>query len=154
MNQNDRSVLVELLKDGRAKISEIAGKTGLSRQTTSKKIHELRERGIIKSFTVEPDEYKIGLEERAYIVATLEPESESRRKLIRKVKELNEVSQVYFLFGRFDLILEVITADEKRLDEFIQKVHGFEAVKDTETLICRETVKAEPKDPFLKALRS
>lgn len=153
MNKNGKAVLKELMKNGRKKISKIAEDTDLSRQTVSKKIDELRNRGFTRSFTAEVDGEKIGLDERAYIIATADPDSEVRQKFMDEAKKLKEVRQIYYLFGRFDVILEVITTDEERLDELIDRIHGFEAVKETETLICREAVKQESKDPFIEALK-
>lgn len=152
MKEKEKKLLKELLSNGREKISALAEKVGLSRQTVSKKIDELKEEEIIKSFTVEVNDEKIGLNERAYIIATLDPDSDLREKFTTEARELKEIRQIYYLFGRFDVVLEVITTDEERLDELIDKIHSFKAVKETETLICREAIKQESKDPFLEAL--
>lgn len=153
MNKNDRKLLIELLENGRATLSKLAENVGLTRQTVKRKIEKLKKKGIIEGFTIKLFEEKLSLKERAYIIIKAKPESNLREKISSEMKDLEEVSQFHYLFGRFDGIIEIITQSEKRLHEIIERIHQFEVVEDTETLIVHETVKKDQTSPIKKVLR-
>jgi len=152
MKSNERKVLRELLEDGRKKITKIADNIGISRQTVSKKIEELKEKNIIKSFIANVNPRKVGLDSKAYMILDLVPSSERRHDFVLKVKDFEEVSQIHYTFGRFDMIIEILVEDDRELDNLVNRIHEFEAVEETETLICRYTEKEDRNDPFRKVL--
>ncbi|MFP4116335.1 MAG: Lrp/AsnC family transcriptional regulator [Candidatus Aenigmatarchaeota archaeon] len=152
MKTTEKKVLLELLENSRKKITEIAEAVGISRQTVSKKIEKLDEEGIIDFFTVSLDEKKLGLNVRAYVILNLDPSSELRQEFVQEAKDFEKISQIHYTFGRFDMVMEVLVEDEEELDGIISRIHDFEAVEETETLICRYTEKRELKAPVREFL--
>mgnify|MGYP006305383123 CR=1 FL=1 len=152
MKEKDKKVLLELIEDGRESLSDIADKVGIARQTVKRRIEQLKERKLIENFCVNLSEDKIGLSERAYIILEAKPSSEERRKLENMVKSFEEVSQFHYLFGRFDAIIEIKTYNEDNLHYIIEKIHDFDVVEDTETLIVHSRVKDDSLDPIRKVL--
>lgn len=153
MKEKDKKILLELLKNGRESVSRIGHSIGVTRQTVSRRIKELQQKGIIKGFTAELSAREFGLKERAFIIIKAKPESELRRKVEKRIKDMEEVIQFHYLFGRFDALLEVVTESEGRLHRIIEMIHEFEAVEDTETLIVHKPVKNDPKSPFVGKLK-
>ena len=153
MKEKDRKILLELIEDGRESLSDIADKIGIARQTVKRRIEDLKERGIIKNFTVNLSEKRIDLKEKAYVILEAKPSSEQRRKLENKIKSFQEVSQFHYLFGRFDAIIEIKTHSEEKLQYIIESIHDFEVVEDTETLIVHSRVKDDVQEPIKKILK-
>ncbi len=152
MKNNERKILLELVEDGRKNISDIAKKLGISRQTVSKKIRGMEEKKIIDSFSVKIDEGRVGLNTKAYVILNIAPSSELRHRFVGEAKKIENISQMHHTFGRFDMILEILVKDEKELDRTLDKIRDFEAVEETETLICKYMEKNDQKDPIRYAL--
>lgn len=151
IRKKDRILLKELIDNSRLKIVDLAERTGLTRQSVYSKIHSLRKQGV--NFTVDMNPEDLGLNLKAYILIQVESNSEVRKKLTKNIKELREVSQLHFVLGRSDMVAEVILKDKNQLKEILKKFQGWPAIKKTETFIVYDTVKFNPKDPFIGALR-
>ncbi len=154
LSEKHKKILIQLLKDCRQPISKIAKDLGITRQTVGKKIEELREWGIIDSFSAKLNPEKFGLTTKAYILIREDPRAEIRRKNEEIIRQFHQVSEFYRLFGRYDAVLEVRVRDSKELTDLIKKIHALEGVKETETLIVHSTIKDNPEEPFLQVLEA
>jgi len=150
IRKKDKVLLKELIEDSRLKIVDLAERTGLTRQSVYSKLHSLKKSGV--SFTVDIGPEYLGLNLKAYILIHAEPDSEVRKKLTEKIKKLREVSQLHYVLGRFDIIVEVVLKDRVQLKEVLKKFQSWPGVKKTETFIVYDTVKFNPKDPFTGVL--
>jgi DNA-binding Lrp family transcriptional regulator len=57
------------------------------------------------------------------------------REIYEKLSQLSEISEVYPLFGKYDIIAKIEASDHKKLAEIvINKIRSIEGVLDTETL--------------------
>ncbi len=148
MKINEKRILRELLEDGRKNISDIAEELDISRQTVSKKIKEMEKEGTIRSFTVRINEGDLGLRTKAYIILDIVPSSELRHKFVQEAKKMKNISQIHHTFGRFDMVIEVLVKGDDELDRILDRIRDFDAVEETETLICKYTEKNDPVDPF------
>lgn len=146
----EKLLLKELIWDGRQKIVTLAKKCGITRQSVYSKLDEFRRKGV--KFTVDFDPKEIGLRIRAYILIVAEPETEFRKETNEIVKKFKEISQIHYLLGRFDLILEVIVRDIDELRGLLRKIQNLPAVQKTETLMVYETTKLNLKEPLIRIL--
>jgi DNA-binding Lrp family transcriptional regulator len=144
----DKKILVQLMKDCQQPTSKMAEKVGVTRQTVAKKIKQLKESGMIDSFTVKLNPEKFGIGTKAYILMREDPRSEFRHKNEEILKKLHQVSGFYRLFGEHDTLLEVQVKNSKELTELIQRIHKLKGVRETDTLIVHSTVKDKPEDPI------
>jgi len=154
MRDLERKILLQLINDGEQPVSDIAKKVGATRQTTAKKIVELKKSGAINSFTVKLNPEKIGLGTKAYIFLREDPSGELRQQDEEAIKKFHQVSEFYRLFGRYSAILEVLVKDDKELTNLVKKIHGLKGVRETETFIVHSTVKDKPEEPFKQVLMS
>lgn len=148
----DRKIIIQLIKDADQPIVNIAKKVGASRQTVSKKLKKFRESGLIESYMVRLNPEMFGLNTRAYVFLREVPQDDARA---RNEKVINRSPQVYSfrrLFGRYSAILEVLTKDREELTSIVKEIHGLDGVRETETFIVHSTVKDKPKDPLLDIL--
>lgn len=154
MKEIDKKILLQLAKDGKQPIRDIAKRVGASRQTVAKRMEQLREDGVILSFAARLNHEKFGLNTKAYILLHEDPRMELRHKNEAEIKKFHQVSGFHRLFGRYSSILEVRVTDSKELTNLIKRIHRLKGVKDTETFIVHSTVKDEPEEPFIRVLTS
>lgn len=154
LKEKDKYILLELLKNGRASLSELGRRLRMSRQSVFSRIKSLKNRGIIKNFTVNLDEEKIGLGIRAYILILIEPQKKARKEVNDFLRKCKQISQIHYLFGRFDFLLEVLVRTREELTELLKNIHKFEAIRKTETFIVYDMIKYAHKDPVERVLMS
>jgi len=139
LNKKDLLLLRELMKDSRQKITDLAVKCGLTRQSVYEKIKEFMNKGV--KFTIDLDPKNVGLNLTAYVLIVADPH-----------KEFKEISQIHYILGRFDVIAEVIVKDIDEFRSVLNKIQSLPAVKKTETLMVYETTKRNRIDPLMKAV--
>ncbi len=154
MRELDQKILLQLIKDSEQPVTKIAKKVGASRQTVAKKIKQLKEEGIIASFTARLNPEKFGLSTKAYILLHEDSREELRRKNMAAIKQFHQVTEFYRLFGRYSAILEVLVRDSKELTKLVKRIHRLKGVRETETFIVHSAVKDLPQAPFLQILKS
>jgi Lrp/AsnC family transcriptional regulator for asnA, asnC and gidA len=150
----DKKILVQLMKDSRQPISEIAKSVKATRQTVAKKIEEFQKLGIIDSFVAKLNPEKFGLTTKAYVFVREDPRADVRKKNEVVIKKFHQISEFYRLFGRYDVILEVRVKDSRELINLIKKIHALKGVRETETFIVHSSVKNNPGEPFMGVLKS
>lgn len=154
MRKLDKKILFQLIRNAEQSISEIAKKTGTTRQTVAKKIKQFKEAGVVCSFVARLNPEKFGFSTRAYVFLREDPRSELRRKNEKTIKKFHQVSGFHRLFGRYSAILEVWTRDSRELSTLVKKIHEIKGVRETETFIVHSTVKDQPEEPFVQVLKS
>lgn len=152
MMENERKILLQLIKDSRQPVSDIASKLGITRQTVAKKIDDLEKLGIITSYTTIVNPEKVGLGIKAYVFVKQEPNAKVRKKNEEILKEFSQISKIYYLFGRYDMILEILANSKEELTRIIKGIHKLKGIKETETFIVHSTAKYKLEDPFIKVL--
>lgn len=114
-------------QDSREKIVALAKKCGMTRQSVYSKLSKFRRKGV--RFTVDLDPREIGLRLRAYILIVAEPQTKFRRETNKLITKFEEISQIHYPLGRFDIILEVIVRDIDELRGLLRKIQNLPAVK-------------------------
>jgi len=147
LNEKDKKILKELIKNGRISFADLGRKCHMTRQSVYSRIKSLRHKGIIKKFTVSLDKKKLGLNIIAYILIRAEPLRAFRKDEMRNLMNLPQISEIHHIYGRYSYIMEVRAKDMDDLTEIIKKIHEFRHVRRTETLITFCTEKFRPDHP-------
>jgi len=153
LNKLDKKLLLELLQDCSRPVSAIASRIGATRQTVSKRVRRLVESGIIRGFSARLDPEALGLGLRALILIKEDPKSDFRSKNEEKMKALRQISGFYYIFGRYDVVLEVFVEDNKELKSIVKEIHELEGVRETETMIVHSIIKDNREDPLIRILQ-
>ncbi len=148
----DKKIILQLLKDARQPILQIAKNVGATRQTVAKKIDQFCNSGLISSFVPKLEPEKLGLGIQAYVLMREDTRSDLRRKNEEVIKAFPEVSEFHRLFGKYDSIVKVIVKDKKELTNLVKRFHELSGVRETETFIVYSIIKNKPEDPFMKVL--
>lgn len=152
IDKKDKKILIELLKDGRESFADLARSCKMTRQSIFSRIKSLKRNGIIKNFTVNIDEKKLGLNLKAYILISADPSEEFREKAGKILAQSPQFSQIHRLFGRFDFLIEVLVKDVNELSDIIEEIHKLEMVNRTETMIVNRSIKYNVQHPIESAL--
>ena len=156
IDKKDKKILIELLKGGRRSFADLARSCKMTRQSIFSRIKSLKRKGIIKSFTVNLNQQKLGLNLKAYILISADLSDYLKnpdKNPIRNLRLLPQVSQIHRLFGRFDFLIEVLVKDIDELSDIVGKIHKLEMVNRTETMIVHNNLKYNIQHPFENALK-
>jgi DNA-binding Lrp family transcriptional regulator len=72
----------------------------------------------------------------AFVLVVVETGKE--KEAIKVLKANKEISEVYMIYGQYDLICKVKTADLKSLDQLVNKIRKLKNIKATSTMITME----------------
>lgn len=128
--------LLEVLKDhGRLPTRELSRRSGIPFATVNRRMRKLIDSGIIKRFTYELDNEKLGRNMVVYVLIRAKPGA-NQYDILEQAAKCQEVEDVAAITGSFDLLLKVRVKDNEELSEFLFKnVRGFDSVAQTETMV-------------------
>ncbi|MBS7644316.1 Lrp/AsnC family transcriptional regulator [Candidatus Bathyarchaeota archaeon] len=150
LDKKELRLLLELVKDGRQKITELSSKCGLTRQSTYEKLLKFERMGF--KFTIDINPKDLGLNLTAYVLVVADPHSKFRKETDAQIKNFKEISQIHYILGRFDVIAEVMVRNMEEFREVLTRIQSLPAVRKTETLMVYETPKRERMDPIINAI--
>jgi DNA-binding Lrp family transcriptional regulator len=145
VDEKDELILAELRKDSRMSTVDIARKTGLPRVTVHERIRKLKEKGVIKRFTIMLDHSKVGKPTTAFVLVSYDPHQQiTQRKLAERLAKLDEVYEVHILAGEWDLLLKVRGESIEGIGRLVvDKLREIGGIGKTLTVTCFSTVKEE-----------
>lgn len=134
--------IIEILKGhGEYTTRQIAKRTLLPPTTIHNRIKKLREEGVIKKFTIELDNSKIGKSFVAYVMvladlAQLKQKHKTQYDLAHEISKLYFVERVDIVSGGTDLIVVVRVKDVEEFDKILLgKLQLIEGIEKTQSLI-------------------
>jgi len=140
MDEMDLRLLAELRRDGRAALSDLAERLGLSRATVRARMERLTARGEIAGFTVLTRGDVTSSPVRGLMMIGIE--GRGGEKIMARLGGLPQVQAVHSTNGRWDLIVELGTQTLLELDETIHRIRAMEGVTTSETNLLLSTRKA------------
>ena len=115
----DSKIIAVLQGDASLAYKDVAQKLNMNESTVRKRILALREKRVIKKFSVEIDPTELGYETRSIIGLDVEPSRILEvGELLKRVPEVRSVSTT---FGEHDFQVEVWAEDQKTLLEIIHR---------------------------------
>ena len=143
LDDKDRKILWQLVGDGRKSVVEISDELDLPRATVQERIRKLKEKGVIKKFTVLLDYAKIGKEVTAFILVSFSGESNlSQRSLANEIAKIPEVYEVSLISGEWDIILKVRAGSVGEIGTLvIDKLRMMRGIQKTQTCVSFQTIK-------------
>jgi DNA-binding Lrp family transcriptional regulator len=127
----DIRLIAELRRDGRASISDLAGKLKLARATVRSRIERLVASGEIAGFTVLTRADVTAAPVRGLTLIGIEGRGTER--IIAHLQGMPAVQAVHSTNGRWDLIVELATDTLQELDDTLVRIRRFEGITSSET---------------------
>jgi Lrp/AsnC family transcriptional regulator, leucine-responsive regulatory protein len=123
IDEFDRRIIEELVKDARTSLKDLATKVELSSPSTAERLRRLQERGIIHAFTLEVNLQTLGYTLEAIVrIKPLPGKLHEVQKLIQGISQFTECDKVTgedCFFAR--LQLRSITQLDQILEKITQK---------------------------------
>ncbi|MEM3437398.1 MAG: Lrp/AsnC family transcriptional regulator [Nitrososphaerales archaeon] len=141
IDEIDKKILSEYLKDARLSFREVASKIGVAVGTVLSRVRKMEKEGLIKGYSVILDHEKLGYELTAITEITV-----SKGKLIEMEKEIAKfpnICAVYDVTGLTDAIIIAKFHSREELSNFTKVLLGMPFVERTNTHIVLTTVKED-----------
>ncbi len=141
MDEKDEKILKLLKENSKLTTHQISKKTLMPITTVHNRIKKLENEGVIKRYTLELDDKKIGKPISAYIqiivdYKLLKEKKMSQHELARKLKAHESVEEAAMVTGGTDIIIKVGVKDIDELDNFVTKyLRNIEGIEKTQTMV-------------------
>ena len=139
----DTRLIAELRRDGRAALSDLAERMGLSRATVRARMERLTAKGEIAGFTVLTRGDVTEAPVRGLMMIGIE--GRGGEKVMARLAGIPAVMAVHSTNGKWDLIAELGTQTLLELDEVIHRIRNIDGVMTSETNLLLSTRKAGRK---------
>ena len=136
----DRTLLRELVRDGRTSNQALAEAAGIAPSTCLLRVRELRRRGVLRGVHAEVDLARVGRPLQAIIAVRMRSHVKEQVQAFRaQVPALPGVLALFHVSGKDDYLLHVAVADADALRSFVvDHLTGHPAVGHTETSLVFE----------------
>jgi len=143
IDELDLKLLSELKKDGSISVPILSKKLEINASVLYSRIKRLLKKKMIKKFTIEIDESKLGFQVRASVGINRDPKF--KQLIHEKLMETQEVYHICEVTGRFDIIVGILSEDLEQLHSvIIEKIGKIEGIQNTETFVELEKTDKEP----------
>ncbi len=128
----NKSIIIELQKDGRRSYTAIAEAVGLSEAAVRQRCQRLIDTGVMQIVAV-TDPLQLGFRRMAMVGMRINGDA---TKVAEALSKLPEVAYVVQSGGSFDLLAELVCEDDDHLIEVLNKtLRVFPGVRETETFM-------------------
>jgi Lrp/AsnC family transcriptional regulator for asnA, asnC and gidA len=126
-----RAIIAQLQEDGRRPYAAIGKAIGLSEAAVRQRVQRLIDSGVMQVVAV-TDPMQVGLARQAMIAISVTGNSEV---VADELAKIDEVDYIVITAGSFDIMAEVVVADDDQLLELIGRIRSVPGVLRTETFL-------------------
>ncbi|MEA1993838.1 MAG: Lrp/AsnC family transcriptional regulator [Euryarchaeota archaeon] len=145
----DIKILKALQKNSRTPFRDLAKKFGVSAQTISDRVNKMKEKGIIRKFTVDCDISKLGYELTFFV--HVNTKISNLKKVAKRMKSYDELYCVHITTGSHDIVGIGVARDTNHLYEIIEnKISQIDGAEKTITYVSLKTMKDKEKIGVIK----
>ena len=150
LDKTDARILVELQRDGRQSVVDIAERVGLTHTPCLRRIRHLEDTGVIRGYTAVLDPAAVGLRVTAFVQVKLERHvDDTMTRFMQAVETIDDVVSCHATTGNFDFLLTVLATDLDSLGTVVLKrLVALPGVRDIQSSIALRTVKRVGKVPL------
>ena len=120
MDTLNKKILKQLQANARLSHVEIGRQVGISSPAVTERVRKMEDAGIIKGYRAEVSPFDCGYQLKAII--TLRAFVGKLKPFLEKVKTFDEVVNCYRITGNENIVLEVVLAHQKHLEQFIDQL--------------------------------
>jgi len=133
LDEIDIKILRILQENSRTPLREISKEVGLAESTVYERIKKLKEKGVIKKFTVILDAEALGFNILAIVL--IKARAGKYTHVAEELKKHSEIVEVYETTGGYDMIAKIRTWDNESLNEFLDEIGEVDGVEATQTMV-------------------
>jgi DNA-binding Lrp family transcriptional regulator len=132
LDEVDRAIIAELLRDGRISVRALAEHVHISRANAYARLTRLTDDGVITGFTAELAPHKAGLGTTAYVSVTIE--QNSWRTVSARLQDIRYVEHFAMVGGDYDVLALVRAPDNAALRHVVlERIQDIPGVRATRT---------------------
>ena len=141
MDQKDKKILEILKENGDYTTRQISKKTLLPITTIHNRIKKLKEQKIIRKFTIDLDNTKIGKNLVAYVLISanlqlLKQKQKTQYDLATQLRKFSFIERVDIVTGGTDLVAVVRVSNVEEFDKvLLRQIQLIEGIDKTQSLI-------------------
>lgn len=118
----DRKILTILQSNAHATSDEISREVGLSPSPCARRVRNLEETGVIKSYVAVVDQVKVGLPISVFASIKLERQREEELdRFASAVQRWPEIVECYLMTGQRDYLLRIVVKDLEAYEAFLKR---------------------------------
>ena len=140
LDERDRRILEELMRNARVSYTELAKRLGISDVAVIKRVRRLEQQGVIKRYTIEVNPRSLGYRVVSYTGIDVEPEH--LLEVAEELKKKPYVRRLSITSGDHDLMAVIWARDSEELRRIHEEIARLPGVKR----ICPAIVLEELKD--------
>ena len=118
----DKKILVELIKNSRTPIKQIAKKVGMSREVVNYRINQLVKKGIIKEFYTEINETLLGFERFGCAVQLKGISEKKEREFMEKIAKNPYITYFGPIIGKWNFAFDIILKSKEELEKILSEL--------------------------------
>lgn len=128
LDETDRKVLEVLSRDGRASYAEIGLLVNLSATAVKRRVDRLRERGVVRGFTVVLEPASLEWRTEAFVEVYCR-ERTSPEEILAALRQFPEVVAAWTVTGDADALVHLRAADTGHLEAVIERIRRERGVQ-------------------------
>lgn len=118
----DRSILLELQRDGRLTNQELADRVGLSPSPCLRRVRLLQERGVITRYTAVVSQAAVGLPITALVSLSLVSHAANVTEEVEaRIRATPAIVEAHILAGDADYLLKVVVGSFEEFEAFVRR---------------------------------
>lgn len=144
IDETDKKIIGILLEDSRTPTTEMAMKLKISHDSVNYRIKNLVKHGVIKQFTIVPDQSKLGYKVLGDIAVSLWNMTQVDQNEFEKYIKFHPfIVSAWHFSGKWDYYLEIFARDLPHFNEIVTetKTKFSKIIKDSETLFVTKELK-------------
>lgn len=137
LDQIDRSIIEHLQGDGRMPFTKLAAAVGLSEAAVRQRVQRLLDGDVMQVVAVTNPLWLAGRRMAMIGIRVNGPVAD----LARRIEQIDGVEYLVVTAGSFDLLCEVVVADDAALLELTNRLRSVDGIAATETFVYLDLVK-------------
>ena len=141
IDETDKQVLTEVLRDSRQSYREIARRIDVSPGTVVSRVRDMEEKGVIKKFTANIDFEKLG-----YDLTVVTEVTVSNGMILEVGHEITKLKRAYAIYnvtGDSDVMVIAKFRNREELSDFTKNILKIPHVERTKTHLVLNTLKED-----------
>ena len=139
LDETDRAIIAELVRDGRLAIRALAEKVHISRANAYARIARLQAQGAIRGFSARLDPVEVGLGTTAYVSLTID--QSAWRTIAERLRTIPYIESFALVGGDYDVLALVRTPNNADLRRVVlDRMPDIPGVRSTRTWLVFEEV--------------
>lgn len=134
LDEIDRTLVRELVADGRGTLAHLAATTGLSVSAVQSRVRRLESRGVITGYSARVDPEAFGQKLSAFVAITpLDPSQPDDAPA--RLEHIAEIEACYSVAGDESYVLFVHVESARALEALLQRIRSAANVRTRSTII-------------------